>query len=435
MELFYADSGNDNKLFPLITIKPIYAIDNSGSTGGKVLKLETTSADVLMTVTGCEKIIAWNSTAQQVSSLNHIQSTGGTSPQSIVPHISGAKFLVIYTDGEISPRDMNSFGNQLSKTINDIPVIAVLTTSMIQNMTLIDLQKKVNMSIIESFLGLSNNVLVALCSDSGHKLLLRKGCFDIFPCIELSNEMQLSTLPGFDFEVLKQVKVPMPMDSNWIKLDGIDRPLDLNKINAAQELPTEILQGMCNRLVLAKFDLGIVHQILSRMMRKANENPELNQIYKDLAEIAASGKAGTDEHKALLNKYKECKTKSNQNADKKKMDLLHKLFAIIADYNNDKTSFVLGSNRANRANLITDDKLANIGDCMTIDCPVMMDKLDGAILLRKTHSFNIENYTGDYAMENPFDFGSWLTDSVTPEFSHGNLPKIFRFILLRVKLC
>lgn len=421
MDSFYAESGNNasDQLTPLTNVKPVIAIDNSGSTGGKVLILEKTSAEVLSKITGIDKIIAWNTTAYVFPNLHSIKSTGGTSPSSFVNLITGTKFLVVYTDGEIDHNEMKRFGTMLSNTINDIPVIAILTTSSIQDITLQQLQTRVNMSVVESFLGLSNNVLILLCSDSGHKLIMRKGCFDFLPNPELTNEMLLQTLPAFDFNLLKQVNVPKPMASNWIKLEGISRPLDLTKIYAATsngnpELPIEILQGLCNRLVIAKLDLGIMHQILSKMMRKATENPELVQIYKDLAEIAASGLAGSEQHKALLAKYKECKTKTNQHIDKKKMDLLHKLFSMIADYNNDKTTFVLGSNRANRANIITEEKLTNIGVCSVAYCPVLMDDADAAILIRKTDNFNIENFTGDYAMENPFEFGSWLSESITP---------------------
>ncbi len=308
---------------------------------------------------------------------------------------------------------MNKFKNQMTEKINNIPVIIILATNNL-TMNIETMQKRVNMSIPETFLSLSNDVIVLVASNNT-KVLMTKGCFDIFETLVLENHTVLNDLPSFNFEMLNLVHVDGNVPANLIKLKGVNGYIDLNILYTTDYIPENILIGLCDRACIPKINLDMLHPKLLTMYTKLRENPELDNVRQELYNIASSDESGSDKHKELIAKYNSIKSKKYNIEQSSLLKALNNLMSYIAEYKRDATSIVFGSNRANRAVVFDNHELDKLDDCIQIECPILMDIGDACIMLKCPEKLNyIEEYTSDYAMESPFEFGTWLADLVTP---------------------
>lgn len=398
-----------------------YCIDVSGSTSGSILRLEKMSAEQLMDYIPMRKLIGWDSSAKQLENIDQLYSGGWTDPQVIVPHIRDAKFVVLYTDGCIKEKEMQEFTVEMTIKIKDVPIIVVFTMAPVYTTehTVADLQKQVNMSIPEACLTLSSNVCLVVNISGDHRVLMRKGCFNMYAQPKLENDTKLKDLPIFDMTMLNKANIAsLPAGMVW--LDTFDKPLVLEKLYAAERIPDEILGKLCNRAYFPNLDLDRMHVLLCKMQLVLTENPKLVELRKKLSEIAVSDLAGGEEHKKLIQDYNVLRREGHHVTKTRTLQLINRFQSELADYRIDKTSFVLGSNRANRAAIIDNADLDNLGECVQIEeCPIYLQEGDACILLKATDKETnkaeaMKEFTSDYAMEAPFEFGTWLTQCMTP---------------------
>ncbi len=392
-----------------------YCIDTSGSTAGNILQHEKASAEQLMKFIKPRKIISWNDQSHE-NNLNEMSSGGLTHPSTFVPLITDSKSLILYTDGYISTSEMKQF-TEMMLTLDDIPIIVIftLTPSYDEHSTIQEIQRQVNMSIPEACLTLSSNVCVVVNISGAHRILMRKGCFSTYSQVKLTNETVLDDLPVFDMTSLSDLTITfLPKGMIW--LNSFDEPVVLEKLYAAEFIPDKILEKLCDRVYFPNLDLNRMHTILCKMQLGLNENPELADLRKQLAEIAVSDLSHSEQHTYLIDRYKELKRQSRHMKKTKSLQLIQQFQCEIADYRADNTSFVLGSNRANRANIISDNNLADIGDCVQIDeCPIYLQDGSACILLKKPASSDfVTEFTGNYYMEAPFELGTKLVECMTP---------------------
>ena len=406
----------DVKSTPLSGIDTVYCIDTSGSTGGNILTLEKDVVKWLSTVLPTKKIIGWNSDATQVNNIDELYSTGGTYPSCFVPLLDDPKCLVIITDGQIGLHDMETFRACAVGKIRNIPIIIIFAISN-ANATIGSMQNSVNMSIPNGLLSLSNDVLIIVATSMSKNIMLTKGCFNNLKSCELTNELNIYELPLFEPDMLNKINIDGSVPLNLIKLSCFANYIDLNVLYTLDDLPLDVINGI-DRLTLPRFNLDILHKILITMLKKYNSNPELDAIRQELFLIANSPDVGLPIHKELIENYQVIRSRGSQNSTK--VSAIHKLLDLIAEYKRDNTSFVLGSNRANRAIVFNENELEQLDACSQIECKILLTTGNACILLRcpENENYHVE-YTSDYAMEAPFEFGTWLTKLVTPGlFSH-----------------
>ena len=373
------EQANEEDEIPISLMRMDYAIDTSGSTSGQVIELEKQSAEQLMELVPGRKIIDWNSRARLVQNIRELYSTGMTEPETIIPFLQEqpeSTGLVLYSDGCIPGYSMDRFKDKMKK-LPKMPVIVVLTLQPSYDLdhSIQLIERQVNMSIPEGCLAMSDDVCVVLNVCGAHKLLMTKGSFNVFGAIpELHHGLKLAALPDFDMIRLKDVKIRAPLPPGYLWLNGFDeQPLKLATVYSAAHndgplIPDEILEALCNRVYLPNLDLDQMHHALTQMLRRLNDNPELDAARAELARLAVSDQAGTQAHRDLIERCNQLKNRVGgvSGADaprdlRKTRGLISKFLAMIAEYRSNNTSFVLGSNRANRAKVFHQDQLTGIG--------------------------------------------------------------------------
>lgn len=418
MSLFVDLSTVENTKRDLTSFTADFFVDVSGSTSGSIIAAERDSATMLASILKVGKIVGWHTNASVVRSFAELRSTGGTNPTCFVPYLStSSNLVVVYTDGQIEVNEMKKFKDSITGKLKSCPVLIIFAVPKF-DMTLKSLQERyINMSIPESFLSLSNDVAILITegSRSSHKVLMAKGCFDCLETCELSDDTLMTYLPNFNFNSLRNISVLEGLPSHIIKLKTCQEYIDLNVLYLQDDLSPEILEGLCDRTLLPKFNLASMHTMITRINRKLTENPELDAVRKELFEISTSGDAGTDKHREVIAKYNEIKTKKNVGVNKIKLSMINKLLEHLSEYQRNNTNITFGSNRAMRSTVFSASELEILGNCEQVECPILLGEGDGCVLLKFPENKNyIEEYTGDYAMEAPFEFGTWLTKLITP---------------------
>lgn len=404
-----------------------FFIDVSGSTSGSILEAEKVSAVKMSAHFKEGRIIAWGDTAVVKSSFSELRSNGGTYPWCFSGYVSkNDNVMIVYTDGQINVSDMERFKKSMIGKLNNSPVIIIFAVPSF-DMTLEDLQSRyINMSIPETFLSLSNDVAILITNKQhNHKILMTKGCFNYLEAMTLAKNTFLNSLPNFNFKSLSDISVIGGLPSHMIKLKTMSNYIDLNVLYKQDDLSLEFLEGLCDRTLFPKFDLSLMHAMITKINRKLAENPELDAVRNELFEMSTSPDAGSEKHKQLIAKYNEVKSKKNTVINKSKLVAINKLLENISEYQRDSTSIVFGSNRAMRSTTFNTLELDFLGNCEQVECPILLEKGDGCILLKCPENQNyIEEYTSDYAMEAPFEFGTWLTKLVTPGMYCHEIAKI-----------
>lgn len=423
---------NAECLQPLKSFRWGYFIDVSGSTSGSVLKHETTSAMKLTSFLPSTRLVTWSTSARETewARLNDIPSGGGTEPKSFVQFMKSLTGIVVYTDGQISKSDMAMFKNELSNASIAVgmPIIIVLTTADTYDTTLLKFQRNVDMSIPEGFLGMSNDVLIlvtsACCTTNvTYKVLFGKGEFSTFDKTkgDFNDTTTLHDLAEFDITTLNDVRVaPVgKVNNNVVKLDGFADPVNLEKLYSLDimSFTPELVNALCNRLVIPKLNTALLTKKFATFSATTSGvSSDIHAVRNELFAIAASQDAGTQKHKNIIDKYNAMLRETRTNIAIKSMNAaISKFNNAVKDYSENKTS-ILGSNRANRANVIDELALLNIDECMKIDCPILMDTLDACIMFKKPAALDFEVvFSNDYNMESPFEFGvKFISDLIMP---------------------
>jgi hypothetical protein len=248
---------------------------------------------------------------------------------------------------------------------------------------------------------------------------------------------------------------------------------------ASVVLITNIVTQLSARIMLPRVNTTKFQSLLVRLQRAASTDERsiaLVELRKKLATIAVDpARKGSDEHRALLTEYNALRAGSSSSggaassSSSSAAPSSSSLFALrraitaalsaIASYNADATAIVLGSNRANRATIVTDDQLNEVGDCVQVEeCPIFLCSGPACILLRAPRlgveqmppapaagfdaplgsgkdklqeqaapaqppapekllidGMSLEQYCStDEHMENPFAFGAFLAQCFTP---------------------
>jgi hypothetical protein len=228
-------------------------IDSSGSTSGTIMKNQITTYKKLQEYCKIIKTVSWSSSSTLLPSvnINHLSSCGGTDPSCFVRYWDNESAAIIFTDGQISVSDMERFKTTIQSKVNNIPIIIMLSVSSINNYTLSDLKRQVgiDMSIPETFLSLSNDVVIAFTDGVKTKVLMSKGEFVVFESNQLDENSVLSYLPDFDYKLLSKIELSSGLPSNFIKLEGYDKYLNLNNIATSSETNIDVLEKLCSRAI------------------------------------------------------------------------------------------------------------------------------------------------------------------------------------------
>jgi len=513
-KLLFASQEELAKACSLVDLPTIYSIDCSGSTAGAIMSSQKTSAKRIAAHMKPLVVLQWGTYCEQVATIDSIKSSGGTSPYCMVPFLKKHEFgtLVLYTDGQVGVSDMELFRNQLKEAKGKTPaaiVVLTLRSFFAHGVRKIsDLKHQVNASIPEACLTIADHCIVLLNIMNTHRILMGSGDFaKKFPMPELSEELPLSELPLFDVDGDDFASISVQsLPSGCLLLPSFEAPL---KTSALYALPrvlsiadcaemlnddhqlaviSKVVSGLFQRAYLPKLDLDAARKTLVFLQKACLQDKRtirLAELRAELAQIGASSESGSDKHRALLSEFQTLSKKkpssssstTSTNDDKddgqasisQLRQFIHTALSNIVAYESDKTSLTLGSNRANRAKTITNDELAEIGDCIQIEeCPIFLQKGDACILLKApTRSFediqrNIQNLasaslkptnndnndddnmdkksqsssnveqetelivptyegqdlapysTSDFFMENPFCFGTFLSSALTP---------------------
>jgi hypothetical protein len=411
---------NTQQTVNIVGLPADYFIDTSGSTAGSILRYEVESVKMLAEYLKPQQYVSWNSTATKVTNLSTLRSEGGTNPVTFAPYTEQSQCVVVYTDGQIGANDMAQFKTVMANKMANVPVVIVFAVTGL-DATITRMEASINMSIPETFLSLSNDVIILVTSNGFHRTLMAKGCFNEFPTVTLSADLNLSDLPVFEFASLKNLTTIAGLPSHVIKLKGIAHFIDLNVLYTVEDLPTAILEGLCDRTLLPKFNLTALHALLNRMNRKITENPELERIRDQLWQMAMSSEAGTEKHQEMIRLYHTTRSarfnNENYNEVKAKNVAINRLLEMISEYQRNATAIVFGSNRANRSTQFDAALLAVMEGCIQVECPILLTEGSGCLLIKDPTANKpnyIEEFTSDYAMEAPFEFGTWLVDYITP---------------------
>lgn len=488
--LIFSDGGATTSS-TMSEMRATYCVDTSGSTSGAIMTAQKASAAALARVVKAEKVWGWGSAPKEVKDIEALISDGGgTCPQHLAQHFlrDGVSIIVLYTDGEVSPSDMQKFREGMLK-VPSCPVVIVLTLgpSFTASSTVGNLSRQVNMSVPEACLSMASHALVLLNfantqQPQPHRVLMSSGEFARhFLARTLADETELSALGHFEFAWLSVIHL-RAVPAGCVQLPSVSKLVDLNKFFALAHLPLDtwstllrdnasvsllckLVADLSARIMLPRLDTTAFHETLVRISRAAQTDERsvaLSELRKRLAVIAVDpARKGSDEHRALLAEYAAVKASASTSTSSSSNDSLATLRRLIADalgaiaaYKADATAIVLGSNRANRANVATEEQLLDVGDCIDIDeCPIFLCQGPACILLRAPRECFVpadaapapaaggkadaarvlppvqqadpaqllvdgvplaQYCSTDDAMENPFAFGTFLAQCITP---------------------
>lgn len=395
-------------------------IDSSGSTHGSIMRYQLDLYNKLRKILNITKLIEWNTSAKQINTNTKcIYSNGGTDPCCFLKFWSNEQLAIVFTDGQIDINSMDQFKKSLLAKSLPIPIIIVLTINTIGSRTILDIQQNINMSIPESFLSLSNDVLILLADGIMTRTLMSKGCFEqTFPASELISELQIAFDPPPKLNKLQSIVADQEVPSNLIKLPGISDYLDLNLLNTIDKVEQlDLIEQLCSRSLLAKLDLGTIHAVLDKLSKKTSANPVLDQVRIQLYQAGTNSlTAGTQVHRDLIDLYNQTKTTARSETNRAILGRINKLKQIICEYQMNSTSFTYGSNRAIKASEVSDNDLDDIGQCAQVECPIYISEGPGCIVFREPLGIPnyITKYTSDYWLESPFELGLELSKWISP---------------------
>lgn len=504
--LVFSDANAAGSATPMTQLAATYCVDTSGSTSGAIMAAQIKSATPLSRVVPVARVYGWGSSAASVSSIANLTSNGGgTCPQSLVPHLQrdGVSLLVLYTDGEVTVRDMELFRDGM-KLLPVMPVIVVLTlgTQFSDVNCVGDLKRQVNMSVPEAALSIASHALVLLnfakvpsaAADEAppHRVLMSSGEFARhFPALTLEEATPLGELRKFQFSWLSVLSL-RALPPGCVQLPSVPKLVNLAKVFALARLPVDawatllhdaasvtllgkLIGDLSARIMLPRIDTAAFHDLLVRVSRAAQADDRsraLADLRKRLAAIAVDpALKGGEQHRALLAEFNALKspgaaattTTAAASSASSPIDivalrrLVDDALNAIAAYKADSTAIVLGSNRANRAAVATDDQLLEVGDCVQLpECPIFLQPGPACVLLRAPREslaqvvaaaapapapaaggggkdapvapaqqadgallmidgMSLPQYCStDEHMENPFAFGTFLAQTITP---------------------
>jgi hypothetical protein len=434
--LVYAAEGSDVAIAtPVPYLRAVFCVDTSGSTSGAIMKSQIRSAKSIAKALPAVKIYGWGSNAKAIEQFDALQSDGGgTRPESLIEHLQkelSLQCLVLYTDGEVSVSSMEEFRRGMSQ-FPAMPVIVVLTLApkyVAESSTVESLKRQVSMSVPEGVLSLASHALIVLNLSSGpeadaHRVLMSSGEFARhFPAGELQEDTLLSTLRRFNFDWLNVIRL-RSLPAGCVQLPNVPKLVDLYRLLAASALSvdewsallrdpagvallTNVFTQLSARIMLPRVNTSQFHDLLVRVQRAASIDERsiaIGELRKRLAVIAVDpALKGSDQHRQLLAEYNALRGNSNTTgaatsassssssassaSSSSSLTALRRTIAnalsAIASYKADATAIVLGSNRANRATVVTEEQLDEVGDCVQIEeCPIFLCSGPACILLR-----------------------------------------------------
>ena len=303
---FFRTQEFQNVIVDSKSSKLMICMDNSGSTSGRVLEQQKFFARSIMPFFSTVAIVKWDTFASRVSSLDQIQSAGGTEPICTVGLISETNpdFLLFMTDGQVGRVD--EFRAALLATTIQCPTIVCLTVEQ-QSGTNVSSFFGVNMSIVEAFMSASQDVAIVLnfCNNTLPLLFNGTGLFSRFVAqidgVADPAQMNFDQMSKFSFpsavaadektktftitlrrtsrSVLYIESLQMSVDltdfDNFLsKFLGKDAVFDIDSEEKQMQLAA-IFDKLCERMVLPKIDpsryLALLHGLSAAIERKQKQ--------------------------------------------------------------------------------------------------------------------------------------------------------------------
>eukprot|EP00753_Platysulcus_tardus_P019226 PLAT7075.1.p1 GENE.PLAT7075.1~~PLAT7075.1.p1 ORF type:complete len:826 (+),score=438.94 PLAT7075.1:689-3166(+) len=461
MSLLSHDLDGESKAQPLSALPATFAIDVSGSTSGSIALAQLKSAFGFKAAgAAVDKVIAWSTCARVYRALKEFPSGGGTAPTCFTPMIKrDSNLLLLYTDGLISRAgEADAFVQKMQACEQSFPVVVVLTLRPTYDLydTVKSLEKQVNMTIPNGVLGASEDVAVLVNVGGDHRLLMCKGIFTDLGCPELTADMVLAALPAVEQAELMALpyicRARLP--DGYLRAGGVSGAISLDALYAADsDTPhlAAVCHALCKRTYLPALDIVRLRGMLLRVSKTmCAEQPAIDALYERIFELSARGGSGSEEHRALLAERAalladaadaaggaggagggavaaaESVEQLRAAAAPKLRQVVPRFLTLLAEYEKDKASFVLGSNRATRAAVIGADAFDDVGDCFEVECPILLDDEPACVLLQQP-SATYEQFgappgctslqvaaTSDLCQEAPFNCGALLSSALTP---------------------
>lgn len=269
-EDFEPSLNNGHLLFP--DTRSVFALDVSGSTAGKVLRVEKSAVQAIsdgLTAAGkrAAHIIPWNNRARQtlqLDELDYVNSGGGTDPTALLTTANCKESLIrsdlwfLLTDGEIDDDLIRSFAHGISNAqLHGTACVVVVFASSL------DRPVMCNISVGKALFAVAPDCLFLFHDfETGDvRILLCKGCFrkllpenKAMPFINYSTTWE--DLPKFDYQQLHDMQIPRPrkpeqetiilstgelLDLNEIYNNSLDETATQRLLSRAEDLDTLVL--------------------------------------------------------------------------------------------------------------------------------------------------------------------------------------------------
>ena len=312
--------------------------------------------------------------------------------------------------------------------------------------TLGDIQQQVNMSIPNSLMSAASEVLILLnLGVPTHRVLMASGSFaTAFKPNALQDGDTLGSLPEFQFSMLEKINFVDhdTLPPGCVLLNGFSDPVLLDRlyeaITTCQEVSVDLIKALTDRMILPRLNLDRLHAVCVEFLSKRNIElvPEYKEALENLMRVAAQSNK-SQEHIACRQKLDAIKAQFKDAKNPEviaKHAAIHNLLQLMADYRANSNQFVLGSNRANRATVISATESDLLTQKLTLpsdtifsvqECPILLEPGNACVLLtsifntnttrkkcfefsddpKKMNAKMLDLFTGDHFINNAFLLG------------------------------
>lgn len=250
----------------------MFALDISGSTAGKVLRVEKSAVQsfsdgLTAAAKRAAQIIPWNHRASQLlhlDELDYVTSGGGTDPTTLLTTAKCRESLIrsdlwfLLTDGEIDDDLIREFSHEITNAqLHGTACVVVIFGSSLDRPVMCNISVgKALFAVAPDCLFLFNDFETGIT-----RVLLCKGCFrNLLPGSEAMPFINYSTtwddLPEFDYQKLHNMQTPKPqkpekesiilstgelLDLNEIYNNSLDLATTQRLLSRAEDLDTLVL--------------------------------------------------------------------------------------------------------------------------------------------------------------------------------------------------
>jgi hypothetical protein len=445
---------NNSKL--VSELVSVLAIDNSGSTSGKILSVEKKIANsICNTGEKISAVIAWSDHAKLLY-VDQINSSGGTDPCSIFTNtltkerVSQADVFYLFTDGQIDTRSVNEFSKLMTINANHIALVVCILVG-----SAIDLPANIDISVFIPAMT-SNGIILFVNKDDDKNIYLLYAQGQIkeqLPPVDVNSRTKWQDLSVVNVDIIKKLKVnkglhappgfvkmltPNIEDNIYINVDLLIKKVidydQLKMINMEQIFPIIKSQNKvnetrswlqdCERYICDKTKFNLTNANGNNNNNASmNDNDNETILWSLRLKNAIESKVSPEEIAEIRNKFIAARNLSIQRQreintliDQNIKPIKHWFQELYSDLNELQVgsysleSLNLKSNRAKRAGVVEDVDITSLDqldytDAFIIECEICAENNPACLMMRQ-HPDPINN-TNDFALNFPLACGKF----------------------------